>query len=431
MCLFFCLGVDQRKMIRWIVVLSCTQIVLNDVFHCIFVFFGRVVSRVHFFHWILEVNSVNGELRMKLEKQWQTQSVEVGDSLGHSLWPQAIRNFLNVDLSHDLLALTGWQDMSQKKTHVKNWNHAINVMKERGTKNSSPSKSQAKSPQFEVTYWHRFSWCSEVSWDLFVGRVGSCAATTLSGVGASCLESPAGPISLDILFFLKIGSVIWIKPNRLCFPYAHKSHKGSCFVVFEIQCFSYTFHHLFLRQFAYPFVKKGAKPPKKRTFLHVEGLNLHRVTCWGRTSQAGWGRQSPPELCWAWGMDVEPLSRVERGGFRFFSTDVSQGVVRVSMVLCFMVQQEKSPRFSLSDVHGKAQLMKELEEFCTQKFIQAGFFAWIFSHTVCRVCRMYLCQSWKQFWASAFSGDPPGLGIFWDLSPCSGTGSSRKRIGRS
>lgn len=232
-------------------------------------------------------------------------------------------------------------------------------------------------------------------------------------------------------FFLKIGSVIWIKPNRLCFPYAHKSHKGSCFVVFEIQCFSYTFHHLFLRQFAYPFVKKGAKPPKKRTFLHVEGLNLHRVTCWGRTSQAGWGRQSPPELCWAWGMDVEPLSRVERGGFRFFSTDVSQGVVRVSMVLCFMVQQEKSPRFSLSDVHGKAQLMKELEEFCTQKFIQAGFFAWIFSHTVCRVCRMYLCQSWKQFWASAFSGDPPGLGIFWDLSPCSGTGSSRKRIGRS
>lgn len=36
----------------------------------------------------------------------------------------------------------------------------------------------------------------------------------------------------------------------------------------------YTFRHLFLRLCAYPFVKKGAKPFSKRTFLHVEGLNL-------------------------------------------------------------------------------------------------------------------------------------------------------------
>ena len=77
------------------------------------------------------------------------------------------------------------------------------------------------------------------------------------------------------------------------------------------------------------------------------------------------------------------------------------------MVLCFMVQQEKSPRFSLSDVHGKAQLMKELEEFCTQKFRCMD----MINHTVCRVCRMYLCQEEAIFSTQKFRRSAK-LGIF-------------------
>lgn len=126
--------------------------------------------------------------------------------------------FWNVCLSHDLLALTGSQDMSKKKTHVKIWNHAMNFLKERGTKFPVPQNVRQKvhvlrSLVTSILMMLR-GLTRSLCWKSRVVR-----SSNSFGSWSIVFGEPSGTHQFGYPFFVKkIGSVILNKTQQVVFP---------------------------------------------------------------------------------------------------------------------------------------------------------------------------------------------------------------------